>query len=136
MEDKTIKEIYNCRYSSGSDVLEDWYNKLIDKTPEELSLFDILRMIRQDLFLDEAIPALLAYLIEDPRCGDICNDDALIKLSEIDTKQLKPYRSQIEAILKKIDNDIDGYEWCYPEEKDEFLEVVSKIKDQLKTAEK
>lgn len=113
--------------------MEIWYNQILDKTPEELSLFDVLRMIRQELFLEEAIPALLAYLIEDPRCGDISNDDALIKLSEIDTKQLKPYRSQIEAILKKINNDIDKYEWCYPEEKDEFLEVVSKIKDQLKT---
>lgn len=51
MEDKRkIKEIYNCMSIASNEELyplQKWYNQLIEKTIVEITVADVLRMIRQ-----------------------------------------------------------------------------------------
>lgn len=51
IEDKRkIKEIYKCKYIVSDEALyplQKWYNQLIDKTVCEITIADVLRMLRQ-----------------------------------------------------------------------------------------
>ncbi|EMB0787229.1 hypothetical protein U7S69_004797, partial [Escherichia coli] len=46
--------------------LEQWFERVIDIPIEELSVEDICRAIRQDLFIDQLMPRVLQILEEDP----------------------------------------------------------------------
>ena len=51
--ERKIKELYNCEYITSDKVLyplQKWYNKLIDKSIDEINTADILRMLRQKVF--------------------------------------------------------------------------------------
>ena len=46
----TLKEMYGCKYINSEEELfplQKWYNMLNDKKVEELSISDVLKMIRQ-----------------------------------------------------------------------------------------
>lgn len=59
MQDKRkIKEIYNCISISSNEELyplQKWYNQLIEKTIAEITVEDVLRMIRQKEFTNLAV---------------------------------------------------------------------------------
>lgn len=58
MEDtKKTKEIYDCVVIISDEELyplQKWYNQLIDKTPSEITVADVLRMMRQKQLINLA----------------------------------------------------------------------------------
>ncbi|SFK77647.1 hypothetical protein SAMN05216390_103210 [Lachnospiraceae bacterium KH1T2] len=50
---KKIKEIYDCTSIKKDELfpLEIWYNKLIEKEYAEINLVDVLKMLRQEVFV-------------------------------------------------------------------------------------
>ncbi|MCG7409113.1 contact-dependent growth inhibition system immunity protein [Paenibacillus sp. ACRRX] len=56
---KTIKDIYLLNQQKQTVeteyALDNWYNRLIDKTEEEVDLTDVCRMILQNVFIEIAI---------------------------------------------------------------------------------
>ena len=55
---KTIKEKYGVNeieLNNNSTSLEKWFNEVIYKSEIELNISDLLRMIRQNLFIDLAL---------------------------------------------------------------------------------
>ena len=49
---KKIKDIYQVQNLKGNDPLILWHNKVIDKFPYDLTIADVARCIRQNLFID------------------------------------------------------------------------------------
>ena len=69
MEDeRKIKDIWGCSYIESETELyplQKWYNQLIDKKVSEIEISDVLRMIRQNEFIDIAIPKAVNFLKEN-----------------------------------------------------------------------
>lgn len=130
---KTIEELYNSHVITNAEFpLEIWHNEVIKKTPDELSLADISRMIRQKVFLDTAIPKAVAILKEDPFSGDMFTGQLLENLLELDSKYYLDYKSDLKLVIKEAERSANDYPWGYPKEKDEYFELIKTLKKSLK----
>ena len=48
-----------------------WFYEMVQKSVDELTLSDVLRMLRQEVYLDIAIPYACTKVLEDPFCGEM-----------------------------------------------------------------
>ena len=135
MEDnkRTIEEMYNTHIITDADYpLEIWHNEVIKKTPDELTLSDISRMIRQKVFLDTAIPKAVAILKEDPFAGDMFTGQLLENLLGLEADLFLDFKADLMLVIKEAGKNAKDYPWGYPEEKDEYLELIKALKKILK----
>lgn len=77
--------------------LDEWFYSILDIPIDELSIFDISRSIRQDVFLEYVLPRAEVFLYEDPLAGDY-DGQLLYDISMLTEAQLP----SIMAILKRI----------------------------------
>lgn len=77
--------------------LDEWFYSIMDIPIDELSIFDISRSIRQDVFLEYVLPRAEVFLYEDPLAGDY--DGQLLYDISMLTEAQPP---SIMAILKRI----------------------------------
>ncbi|UAN24189.1 hypothetical protein KGP25_10915 [Enterobacter sp. JBIWA003] len=77
--------------------LDEWFYSILDIPIDELSIFDISRSIRQDVFLEYVLPRAEVFLYEDPLAGDY--DGQLLYDISMLTEAQPP---SIMAILKRI----------------------------------
>lgn len=134
-DDRKIKEIYACKYIEADEEmypLQKWYNQLIDKRISEIEISDILRMIRQNEFVDIAVSKSINYLKENPFVGDMYEGELLEKLSGINIDSLKDYIDEIKDILSKALICNENYEWLDDEERKEFAEVISSFLNKIR----
>jgi ATP-dependent helicase/DNAse subunit B len=68
---KLIGKINSKPNSVQKSSLEQWFERVIDIPIEELSVEDLCRAIRQDLFIDQLMPRVLKVLEEEPLAGNI-----------------------------------------------------------------
>lgn len=123
-----IKEIYNLKeLSNAEDTLVLWYNKLLNKNVEEITVFDIGRMIRQKVLVELALEKAINVLIENPFAGE-SNGDVLEHVLLLDETMLSSYKNEIKKIIKKAEVNANSVAWWYPEEKDEYRELLGKLK--------
>lgn len=124
---KTLKEIYNMSYDTSgfNSGLVNWYNKLIDKTYEELDTEDVLRMLRQDILEDLAKKRMIELFLKDPYDGYIYDGELLNTIIE-DTVEFNHQRI-IRKILDRID--YNNYDWEDEEQKILFIENIKKLKE-------
>lgn len=126
MEEK-IKELYNCTPLTGEDSLVIWYNRVIDKTVAELTVADVARCIRQELFVEKAYEVLLAYLLHNPYEGDVYEGELMDKAVEVDDELIIKHKITITEIIDKAESFISGYEWVCEEDKAEYMEAVDRL---------
>ena len=104
MKDKRkIKELYDCKYIISDEELyplQKWYNKIIDKTIDEITIADILRMIRQKEFCDLAVEKAVEFLQDNVFAGEIYDGQLLEKISEMSDPFLTKYSNKLKYILK------------------------------------
>ena len=131
MEDiRKIKDIYDCAPLISDEELyplQKWYNQLIDKTISEITVADVLRMIRQKQFIKLAMLKAIKFLQEDVFIGEAYDGEMLEKVSEMDSSFLISYADDLKNILEKS----VIHEWAYDGEEDEFKEIVSIIAKKL-----
>ncbi|MGN0506214.1 MAG: contact-dependent growth inhibition system immunity protein [Lachnospiraceae bacterium] len=131
MQDKRkIKEIYNCNYIFSDEELyplQRWYNKLIDKTINEITIADVLRMMRQKEFLDLAMAKAMEFLRDNVFAGETYEGELLEKISEMNTSFLSSYSDKLETILKNALDVKEMHEWSYDGEKEEFEEMINSL---------
>ena len=77
----TLKELYGLSYdTSGFDSgLTNWYNSLIDRSYDKITISDVGIMIRQDVLKEVAIKKAVELFIDNPYCGEYI-DGELIEL--------------------------------------------------------
>lgn len=128
MENKTIKELFKCKYEVGDEKglysLQLWYNQLIDKKISEINMPDVLRMLRQNIFIEIAIKKSIKYLMIDPFVGEQYQGELLITLSKLNMSYLYKYKKELKDILKKALVDNGSYGWILEEDRKEFAEVI------------
>lgn len=132
MAEKKIKEIYSCDYNkTKGDILVDWYNSVIEKTEAELTIFDVCRCFRQNMFIESAVVVLLSYLQNDVFAGDVYEGEGIEILSGLDDKYITPYINIIDEIIIKAGNDSSDHEWLCQEDKKEFDEYIKQLSEKI-----
>lgn len=129
-----IKELYNCDYITSDEELyplQKWYNDLLDKTIEEVNIADVLRMIRQDEFIDIAIRRAIDYLKKDPFSGELYDGELMEKVSQLSDQKLSDNISSFMDIVTDALVQNDNHEWITDEEKKEFGNLVNAFKQRL-----
>lgn len=127
-EDKRkIKELYDCEYIVSNEELyplQKWYNKLIDKTINEITIADVLRMMRQNEFFNLAMEKAVEFLQDNVFAGETYDGELLKKISEMNTSFLVSHSTELKFILKDALDKSETHEWLYEGEREEFKEIV------------
>ena len=131
---RKIKEIYDCVAIISDEELcplQKWYNRLIDKIPSEISVADVLKMIRQKELINLAMSKAINFLQDDVFIGEAYDGEMLEKISEMDSSFLMSYADDLRNIIKNASEKSVIHEWLYDGEEDEFKNIVSIIAKKL-----
>ena len=131
---RKIKEIYDCVAIISDEELcplQKWYNQLIDKIPSEISVADVLRMIRQKELINLAMSKAINFLQDDVFIGEAYDGEMLEKISEMDSSFLMSYADDLRNIIKNASEKSVIHECLYDGEEDEFKNIVSIIAKKL-----
>lgn len=131
MEDKRkIKEIYNCISIVTNEELyplQKWYNQLIEKTIDEITVADVLRMIRQKEFTNLAMSKAIDFLREDVFVGESYEGELFEKISEMDNSFLMSYADDLKNIIKNALVKSEIRDWTYDGEEEEFKDMIDSL---------
>lgn len=128
--EKKIKDIYNISFNladiSKEDrcPMHDWYNNLIDKTFNQLDMFDVTRMLIQKMFLELAVLKAITFIKENPFCGQRYESELLELLYKSDRCYLKKYTIELEEILRAALIKNKEYDWLCEDERKEFSDLI------------
>ena len=125
---KTIKEMY-CLQQSIQETkqeyaLDNWYNRLISKTVDEIDIQDTSRMLSQNIFVELGIKRAIELLSIDPLAGEMYDGQLLELLYSIDLNEFKDL-SQLKLLLQQINNSLPDLEWSNEEDKKEYIELLT-----------
>ncbi|SCP99923.1 contact-dependent growth inhibition system immunity protein [Anaerobium acetethylicum] len=133
-DEQKIKDIWGCSYIE-SEVelypLQKWYNQLIDKKVSEIEVSDVLRMIRQNEFIDIAIQRAVKFLKENPFAGEMYEGELLEKMSTLERGALKQYIQELREVLGVALIKNKTYEWLDEEERKDFEKVIGYFLDKI-----
>lgn len=122
-----IKELYDCEYVTSDEALyplQEWYNTLIDKTMDDITIADVLRMIRQKMFIKLAMQKAVEILQRNVFAGELYDGQLIDKISEIDSEFFEIDTEKLKLVVKDALDKSEAYEWSYDGEKEEFIEIV------------
>lgn len=135
MEDtRKIKEIYDCAAIVSDEELyplQKWYNQLIDKTIYEITVPDVLRMIRQKQWIDLAMSKAINLLKDDVFAGESFDGELLEKVSELDGSFLVSYADDLRNIIKNALEKCALHEWAYDGEEDEVKQSLHLLEKKI-----
>ena len=134
MAENALRKIYNFEYYNGDfqSSLTKWYNKVIDKSIDELNVTDVFRMIRQNILKDIAVYRAIELFLTDPFDGEMQDGDLLALLVScgaevVKSKQIEP----LVAMILKLENEISDFDWANENSKLLFERNVSALKNIL-----
>ena len=137
-KENTIKRIYGLEYDLNPEhikySLPVWYNQLPDKTIEELTDLDILRMVRQDILKDVALNKIIDRFLEEPDGGEQGIYEfleCLILNSHEDI--IKKRKEELISKIKETQDNIELLDWDLEEDKDEYENNLSALLDKINT---
>ena len=131
---RKVKEMYNCVPIVSDEELyplQKWYNQLIDKTIHEITVADVLRMIRQKQFINLAMAKAIEFLQENVFVGEAYDGEIFEKISELDSSFLIFYADDLKDIIKSALEKSVIHKWSYDGEEEEFKEIVNIIEKKL-----
>ena len=134
MKQNSLKILYQMEYYKGDfqSGLTNWYNKLIDKSIDELSVADVSRMIRQDIMKDVAIDRAIELFLIEPFDGEMQDGDLLALLVSCGANAVKNSRVQaLIAIIVKLENEFDEFEWANENSRMLFVQNLAGLKQIL-----
>ncbi len=134
INNRTIKEIYRCSAITSDEQLfplQKWYNRLIEKTTDDIDVTDILRMLRQKVFVDLAIPTAIKLLQKDVYAGELYEGEVLEKLSEIENTLLIPFADELRDIVRCAIENCATHEWAYDGEDLEFKVILERLSEKI-----
>jgi len=106
--------MYNLEYSNSGvkSSLILWYNRLLDKTYEELSELDVTRMTRQGILVDIATKRAVELFSFQPYKGEILDGSLIEVLTTIDIQHFSSdIKNQLREMLEFISTDYENFEW-------------------------
>lgn len=133
-DNRKIKEIYNCMpivSNEGLYPLQKWYNQLIEKTIDQITVEDVLRMLRQKEFTKLAMTNAMKYLQKDVFVGETYEGELFEKISEMESSFLMSYADELKTIIKDALVKSKMRYWTYEGEEEEFKEVIDTISQKV-----
>ena len=90
--------------------LEIWFYEMVQKSVEELTLDDLGRMLRQDVFVDIAVPATWKTILAEPFEAEKYEGKLIVALTKVfkHYPNMKDYKLY-ECFVKKVQEQIDEY---------------------------
>lgn len=133
MEKKTIKSQFHLEYETAEELfpLQEWYNELLDKEVSELTVFDVLRMLRQNVLPEVALLSAVKGVLENIYVGDAYDGQVLEALTRVEDELLKPYAQVLQDLLEEAEALNEVHDWSYEGEQEEFEEVVKQLSQKL-----
>jgi hypothetical protein len=118
--------------------LVKWYLDILDKTLENLENFDLIRCIRQNIFVEMVVFEIIQRILKNnnPFFAEIETIELTEKLASVKPKILEVNKESLIKITSLIiDNDlIDKSDiWLYEEEKDEYRTYINIINQKIKS---
>lgn len=108
--------------------LGKWFYEMVQKSVDELTLKDVLRMLRQEVYLDIAIPFACTKVLEDPFCGEMYVGEMIDRLTKVfinnpDEKKGFPYTIFSEEVQQKW----EMFEWAGDFEQEEYKKLLFQL---------
>lgn len=126
---KTLKEIYNYDFIENAEtsLLKD-INSLLNKTIDELDVHDVCVLIRQEMFLDIAIPKAINIVKDNHAAGDYYDYCLLVNLANLESP-LSNYKEQFESLIQILEKDFNSINFELDSDKEDYLESIKRIKE-------
>ncbi|RRM89222.1 hypothetical protein DU292_11095 [Escherichia coli] len=128
---ETLKQIYHLQYDSLAfkSGLINWYNSLLDKTPDELDENDIAKMLRQNILPALAVQKAIEMIEINLMVGYLYNGELLLVLSNlIGSDYFSPlHLLQLKNIISKFYGNMLNASTMSDEEKKLFIATMKFI---------
>lgn len=113
-----------------------WHLEIIGKCLSELSNFDLIRCIRQDVFTDLATFEIIERIDKHntPFYADVDSLELMQKLSSVNSDILSVYKSKLDRIFENVEKNglIDlADSWMFDEQKETYLGYINIIKNKI-----
>ena len=127
--DIKINEMYNCEplsdYDYSTSSLAQWYNEIIKKDITQITSFDVIRMLRQKVFIEVAVEKAIDYLNENPFEGDFFEGELLKLLLSMEKKYIDEKKEDILLIINNAKKRIENHQWLFEDDKKKFNTLIS-----------
>lgn len=121
----SLRNLYRLEYdhSGFKSSLIDWYNSVIDKSVDELSVLDVSKMVRQNILREVAIDRAIELFFIDPFDGEIKNGDLLALLVSCSAEVVNNKKAEtLASRMANLENEISGFDWVDEDEKMQFIQ--------------
>ena len=109
--------------------LELWYNEMINKRIDELSILDISRMLRQNELMPLAVSKAMERLIKNPLDGEMYDGNLLYQVVDaIKRHGASVDKQTAEEFIKIANAQKETYDWEFAEWKAEYDELLDTFK--------
>ena len=110
--------------------LQIWFNEVIQKRIEELSVLDELRILRQNMFVEEAMPKIIRDLKTDPFIGELRDGELLEKIADVDPDILLSFKKDLLEVVKFAHN-YKHFDWILPEQCERYVSALDKLEEKI-----
>lgn len=114
-----------------------WYLSITNKCLFELSNFDLIRCIRQDVFTELSAFEIIERIDEEntPFYADIDSMELMEKLSSVSSDILSAYKSKLVKIIENVEeNDLIDLSniWMFDEQMETYRGYINIIKNKIR----
>ncbi|MCZ8701952.1 contact-dependent growth inhibition system immunity protein [Escherichia albertii] len=128
---ETLKQIYHLQYDSFAfkSGLINWYNSLLDKTPDELDKNDIAKMLRQNILPVLAVQKAIEMIEINLMVGYLYDGELLLVLSNLIGSNYFPSLQllKLKNIINNFDDNMLNVAAMSDEEKKLFIATMNFI---------
>lgn len=137
MQKQKLKDIYEYDYIPNDSEIypfQEWFNAILEKTEDELTIADVCRMLRQRMCSKCAMKRAVDILREDPFAGEIYEGQLMSTLYSAKEKYLCLFYGDILPILENAEVLSLSHKWTNDEERSEYLKIASAFKQKIADA--
>jgi len=136
MQKQKLKDIYEFDYVPGDDIypLEEWFNAILEKTEDELTIGDVCRMLRQRMCSKCAMHRAVEILRKDPFAGELYDGQLMSTLYGAKEKYLCLFYDDLIPIIEDAELGALRRSWASEDEKSEYLKIAMAFKHKIAEA--
>lgn len=118
-------EVNSIKQNSPLDI---WFCEMVQKNVDELTIRDVSCMLRQEMYLDIAIPIAWWNIITNPFCGEMYEGQMIELLMRvfINNPELKEIESYI-MFQKNLEKVYEIHNWDNDYAKEEYKKIIMKF---------